>query len=126
MSDLSTFNPKTVDDLLAELKDQASSVLGAWWGTHSAEVESYLASIASATIQTQAALAAGKISPATAATLMQSHADTLKTTLEYAVFMAEVLAQKLVDAVMTVIAWAIFNETGINVAPGLVTPLAKS
>lgn len=122
MTDLSTFNPANVQDLVKELENQGAAITGAWWKSNSAAVEGYLKSIASATLQTQVALAAKRIDADTAATLMQMHTDTLKTTLQFAIFMTEALAQKLVDAITQVIGWVIFNKTGVNLMPSVVKP----
>lgn len=121
-TDLSTFNPPNVQALLTEFESQGAAVAGQWWKTNSQTVQGYLQSIAQATVDTASALATGKITADTAATLMQMHTDTLKGTLTFALYMAEALAQKLLDGLTAAIGWAIFNKTGINIMPDVVKP----
>jgi hypothetical protein len=122
--DLSTFNPANADQLFAMLQGQVGQVSQQWWKANSGAVEGYLKSLAEAAIQTQIALAAGKISQQDATDAMNMQKAAMQQTIQFTEYMTLVLAQQVFNAVFTVIGWAIYNKTGMNLFPDLVTPAA--
>jgi hypothetical protein len=121
MSDLSDFNPVDVSELLDRLGDELTTVASDWWQENKDTVGGYLTYLATATLQTRAALAAGTIDEQYADIVMHDQELAFKQTLQFATFMTLVLAQQLYDAVFRVIGWVIFNRTGVNLWPGLVS-----
>ncbi|MBS0298276.1 MAG: hypothetical protein JSR45_18400 [Proteobacteria bacterium] len=123
-ADLSTFNPANADQLLQMLEGQVSQVSAQWWKANSGAVSGYLKSLAEAAIQTQIALAAGKISQADATDAMNMQKAALQQTVQFTEYMTVVLAQQVFDTVFSVIGWVIYNKTGMNLFPDLVQPAA--
>ena len=120
MSDLSDFDPADVNELLGRLGDEISTVASDWWEENKDVVGGYLTYLASATLQTRAALAAGTIDETYADIVMHDQELAFKQTLQFATYMTLVLAQKLYDTVFRVIGSVIFNRTGVNLWPGLI------
>ena len=121
MSDLSDFNPETVGELFDRLGDELKGVATDWWNENHESVGGYLTYLATATLQTRAALVEGRISQEYADIIMHDQELAFKQTLQFATFMTLVLAQKLYDAVFRVIGSVIFNRTGVNLWPDLVS-----
>ncbi|MGP1352002.1 MAG: hypothetical protein ACTS1Z_01645 [Parasphingopyxis sp.] len=119
MPDLSTFNPGSVSELLDTMIGEVSQVAGDWWEENSGLMKGYLAELAEGTMQTGAALAEGRISAETADAVLRGRARVLDQLLDLAAYMTLVLAQKLADAIFRVVGWAIYNRTGVNLAPHL-------
>jgi hypothetical protein len=117
MTDLSTFNPTSFDDLFKAFVDEGSAAIGTSIKDIKA-VPGHLKTLAEATLKTAAALAEGRISAETAKEIMVDRKETFKQALEFEAFMALVVAQKLTDAVFKVIGAAIKNRTGISLIPG--------
>ncbi|MEA1014117.1 hypothetical protein [Sphingosinicella sp. LY1275] len=121
MTDLSQFNPTSLDALLdAMLTEGRSAVEGVLDDAITARA--HLKTLADASLKTMKALGEGTISAETAAETMEERKAVLGQMLEFELFLAHVAAQKLTDAIFRVIGWAIFNRTGINLVPGLVQP----
>ena len=120
MSDLSNFNPESVNELFDTLSDELTTVASDWWRDNKDTVGGYLTYMATATLQTRAALAEGRITQEYADIVMHDQEQAFKQTLQFATFMSLVLAQKLYDAVFRIVGWVIFNRTGVNLWPDLV------
>ncbi|WP_324748779.1 hypothetical protein SH591_08655 [Sphingomonas sp. LY54] len=121
MTDLSQFNPTSLDALLdAMLTEGRSAVEGVL--DDAITVRAHLKTLADASLKTMKALGEGTISAETAAEIMEERKKVLGQMLEFELFLAHVAAQKLIDAIFRVIGWALFNRTGINLVPGLVQP----
>lgn len=117
MTDLSTFNPSSFDDLLKAFLDEGGAAIGGSIEDMKV-VPGHLKTLAEATLKTGKALAEGRISAQTAEELMRDRKETFIQLLEFEAFMGLVVAQKLTDAVFRVIGAAIRNRTGINLIPG--------
>jgi hypothetical protein len=124
--DLSSFNPADADQLLAMIEGQVGQVSAKWWTANESAVSGYLKSLAEAAIQTQIALAANRISQQDATDAMAMQKAALQQTIQFTEYMTLALAQQVFDTVFTVIGWAIYNKTGMNLFPELVSPAAKA
>lgn len=122
MTELSTFNPQTVDDLVAAISGDVAGIGGRWWSENSQIIPGYFRSLAEATLQTQEALAAGIINEESADRALRMQQAAFRQTINFMKYMTLVLSQKIVDAVFTLVGWAVFNRTGINFFPELVKP----
>ncbi|WP_404480393.1 hypothetical protein [Novosphingobium sp. BL-52-GroH] len=121
MSDLSTFNPTNVDALFDKLVQEVTGEAQDWWTDNKTLMTGYFRSLSEASLQTASALAEGRINEAQANRAFRSQKLAFEQTLEFSEFMTLVLAQRLLDAVFSVIGWVIFNRTGINLSPHLVS-----
>ena len=121
MTDLSSFNPGSVDDLLHAIVQEGEKALGRPIDNVKA-VAGYLRGLAQDSLLTAAALAEGRISENTAKIAFEGRKEELLQIREFVELQALQGAQRAADAIFRVIGWAIFNRTGINLAPGLVTP----
>jgi hypothetical protein len=121
-TDLSKFNPADAQALFQEITSQVSSDATAWWNTNSSLVAGYIKSLSEAAIQTQLALAEGRINQATATQILDMQKNAFTQTLQFAQYMTLALAQQIENTVFTVIGWAIYNKTGFNLFPLLVKP----
>jgi hypothetical protein len=119
-TELSTFKPETVEELVSELRTQLANIASNWWKSNSQLVEGYLKSLAESVIQTQVALEMKKISPESADILLHNQELAFNQVLRFTEFMTLVLAQKLLDTVFAVVGWVIYNKTGVNLFPALV------
>ena len=123
--DLSKFNPADAQALFQEIASEVSGDASAWWNTNSTLVAGYIKSLSEAAIQTQLALAEGRIDQATATQILDMQKTAFTQTLQFAQYMTLALAQQIENTVFTVIGWAIYNKTGFNLFPLLVQPAAK-
>nr|WP_166180981.1 hypothetical protein [Altererythrobacter segetis] len=126
MADLSAFNPNNVDDLASRIVQQVSGEAKTWWDKNSGLMTGYVRSLAEAAFQTTTALANGTITAVQANSATRAQKLAFEQTVEFTEFETLVLAQRIVDAVFTVIGWVIYNRTGINLTPGLVQPKAAA
>jgi hypothetical protein len=117
MTDLSTFNPTSFDQLFNAFVEEGSAAINGNVADIKA-VPAHLKTLAKAALKTAQALAEGRIDKETAGDALQAQKDAFKQALEFEAFMALVVAQKLTDAVFRVIGAAIRNRTGINLIPG--------
>lgn len=124
-TDLSTFNPTDAQALVQEITSQISGDATAWWNTNSSLVTGYVRSLSEAAIQTQLALAEGRIDQTTADQILGMQKTAFTQTLQFTQYMTLALAQQIENTVFTVIGWAIYNKTGFNLFPLLVKPAAK-
>lgn len=124
-TDLSTFNPVNAQALFQELTTQISGDATAWWNTNSTLVGGYVKSLAEAAIQTQLALAEGRIDQATATQILDMQKNAFTQTIQFGQYMTLALAQQIENTVFKVIGWAIYNRTGFNLFPLLVQPAVK-
>jgi hypothetical protein len=122
MLDFANLKIETVDGLVSALEDELGGVSTKWWNANKSVVSGYLRSLAEASVQTQLALANHQIPPEAADMIMRNQQLAFNQTLQFTKFMTLVLAQQLLDATFRVIGWAIYNKTGINLAPSLVQP----
>jgi hypothetical protein len=67
-------------------------------------------------------VASGAVSPEAADIIMHNQELAFNQTIRFTEYMTLVLAQKLLDTVFAVVGWAIYNRTGVNLFPALVTP----
>ena len=121
MTDLSTFNPSSVDDLFRAIVREGEQALGRPIENVQA-VAGHLRTLASDSLKTAAALVEGRIDEETARQAFEGRKEVLLQMREFVELTALQAAQRAADAIFRVIGWAIFNRTGINVAPGLVQP----
>lgn len=121
MTDLSSFNPTSVGELFSTMVHEGEQALGKPLANVQA-VAGYLRGLAEDSLKTAAALAEGRISAQTAQDMVEGHKEVLLQMREFVELQALQAAQRAADAIFRVIGWAIFNRTGINVAPGLVQP----
>lgn len=125
-TDLSAFNPADPQALFQEIASQVQGNATAWWNTNSTLVAGYIKSLSEAAIQTQLALAEGRINQATATQVLDLQKNAFNQTLQFTQYMTLALAQQIENTVFTVIGWAIYNRTGFNLFPLLVKPKPKS
>ncbi|HYJ29236.1 MAG TPA: hypothetical protein VEW25_02710 [Allosphingosinicella sp.] len=121
MTDLSTFNPGSADDLFRTIVREGEQALGRPIENVKA-VAGYLRDLAKDSIDTASALAEGRISERAAKRAFEGRQQELLQIREFVELQALQAAQRAADAIFRVIGWAILNRTGINLAPGLVTP----
>jgi len=121
MIDFSKFNPSSVDDLFNAIVSEGEGALGRPIESGKA-VAGHLRLLAAESLKTAAALAEGRIDGQTAKEVLDGRKEALVQIAEFGELLALQAAQRLADGVFRVIGWAIFNRTGINLAPGLVSP----
>jgi hypothetical protein len=121
MTDWTNFKPANVDELVKAFTEEGRAAIGGAIDNSQA-VAGHLRTLAEASVKTMGALALGQIDAQTAKTIMDERKDVIKQAFQFEAYMALVVAQKLTDAIFRVLGWAIFNRTGINIAPGLVDP----
>lgn len=122
MVDFATLDIGSADELLNVLKGELIDVSSDWWEANKTTVPGYLRSLAEAAMQTRLALAEKRITPEQADIILHNQELAFNQTLQFTQFMTLALGQRLLDAAFRVIGWAIFNKTGINLAPALVKP----
>jgi hypothetical protein len=121
MVDLSSFNPGSVEELFRAAVQEGEQALGRPIG-NLRSVAGYLRGVAADSLDTAQALAEGTISERAAKRTFEGYQEELLQIREFVELQALQAAQRAADAIFRVIGWAIFNRTGINVAPGLVNP----
>lgn len=119
---LEEFKPDNVDELIGAIGDELSNVGKKWWEVNSQLVTGYLRSLAEATFQTQIALAQGRITPEQADRIMHMQEVAFTSTVHFTKYMTFALAQKVLDTTFKIVGWALYNKTGINLFPQLVSP----
>ena len=124
MDDWSRFNPADAAALLDGIEGEVGKVATDWWNTNKAKVGGHLDRLARDGVEIRAQIATGQLDQASAERYFRMERRSLQALEAFTEFMTAVLAQKVADTVFTVIGWAIFNRTGINVAPDLVRPKA--
>ena len=117
MTDLSTFNPASLDELFDALVAEGAAAVGRSLDDIAA-VPGHLRTLAEASLKTIEALAEGRISAETAAEILRDRKATLRQALEFEALMGLVVAQKLADAAFRVIGAAIRNRTGLDLLGG--------
>ena len=119
MTDLSSFNPGSVDELFGRIMQEGESALGRPIENVQA-VAGHLRTLAQDSLKTARALAEGRIDAETAREVFEGRQAVLRQMTEFVELTGLQALQRVADAVFRVIGWAILNRTGINVAPGLV------
>ncbi|MEM8986899.1 MAG: hypothetical protein AAGC95_09260 [Pseudomonadota bacterium] len=122
MPDFSDFNPNTVDDFVEAMINEVKDLGQSWWSTNKEIVPGYLRSLAEASLQTQAALASGLIDKDAADQAVRMQQAAFRQTVRFMKYMTLALSQRIVDTVFSLIGWALFNRTGVNFFPELVSP----
>lgn len=122
MTDLASFNPANAGALFGRIVDELKGTATDWWNENAPLMEGYVKTLAEAAIQTREALLEKRIGQEQADIIMHNQKLAFEQTLRFTKYMTLVLAQQLLDSAFRVVGWAIFNKTGINIAPGLVTP----
>lgn len=121
MTDFSAFNPGSIDELLGAILDEGKQAVGRPIENVQA-VAGYLRGLAKDSLETAKALAEGRITEQAAKRAFEGRQAELVEIREFVELTGLQAAQRATDAIFRVIGWAIFNRTGINIAPGLVTP----
>ena len=121
MSDLASFNPGSIDELLGRILRDGEQALGRPIENVGA-VAGHLRGLAEDSLKTAKALAEGRIDEETAREVMAGRKEILVQMTEFVELTGLQAMQRVADAVFRVIGWAILNRTGINLAPGLVDP----
>jgi len=122
MADLSTFNPADAGEMGSRIVSEMEGTAGNWWNENAPLMEGYVKALAEAAIQTREALASKRIGEEQAGIIINNQKLAFDQTLRFTKYMTLILAQQLLDAAFSVVGWAIFNKTGINVMPALVKP----
>lgn len=120
--DLTEFSPANVDELVGAILSDLEGLSKRWWNENSDLVEGYTRSLAQATMQTQKALIEKRIKPAEADRIMHMQELAFNSLIHFTKFMTFALAQKALDATFRLVGYALFNRTGVNLFPHLVTP----
>ncbi|MBI1683549.1 hypothetical protein [Caulobacter hibisci] len=123
--DFSTLQVDNADQLATVLEQQLGATATDWWNANKTVVPGYLRSLAEATVQTQTALANHQITPQAADLILHNQELAFNQTIQFTQFMTLALGQNLLNTVFQVIGWAIYNRTGVNLAPNLVQPAAS-
>lgn len=118
--DFEGFKPGTVEDLAQGLGSALSAAAAKWFSTQREQINGYLVSIAEAVIQTQTSLAAKRIGRQQAAALMTIHKTTFKVYLAGLKYETFEFMQTMLDTAVKALGYAVFNTTGINIAPQVV------
>ena len=118
MTDLASFNPASVGELLRAMLDEGGRALGRPLDNVQA-LEGYLRGLAEDSLATAEALAEGRISERAAQRAFDDRQAELVEMREFVELQALQGAQRAADAIFRVIGAAIRNRTGINLAPGL-------
>ena len=126
MAELSEFSPANVGEIVDRIVSEMKDVSSKWWTQNSGLMSGYVRTLAEATLQTRAALAEKRISPAQADMILHNQELAFNQTLKFSKYMTFALAQKLLDTVFKVVGWVIYNVTGVNLAPNLVQPKAAA
>jgi hypothetical protein len=119
LTDLTTFNPSTVDELFRTLVEEVTGEAKDWWKKNKGLMRGYMKGLAEASMQTAKALAEGRINEFQASQAFAMQRAAFEQTLQFSEFMTLALAQRLLDTVFRVLATAVLNRTGINLAPKL-------
>lgn len=122
MTDFSKLSLDSADALFGALKDEVVSTSSKWFEENEAAISGYLRTLSDAAMRTAEALAEGRIGAEQASMILGDQKATLEQTFDFAQFMTLALAQKLVDGVFSIVGWAVFKATGINLFPELVQP----
>jgi len=118
----SNFDPGDIEELVAAMTSEIGDVAINWWNETSGAMSPHLQTLAMAALQTRLGHEAGHITSERVKAEMNSQKLLLDTILLAIGLREMVLRQRVVDAVAKLVGWAIFNRTGINVFPDLVTP----
>lgn len=124
MADLSSFDPADAGEIGTRIVAEMEGTAGNWWKENAPLMEGYVKALAEAAIQTREALVSKRISKEQADIIIHNQELAFQQTLRFTKYMTLILAQQLLDAAFSVVGWAIFNKTGINVMPALVKPAA--
>jgi len=116
------FKPSTVDDFLKGLIAALKETAGSWFSSAREDIEGQLRTIAEDVIHTGMRLKKGLMTPERAKALNRVHRLAFQNTLIEMQLASFRLLQQIVDTVFKAAGWAIYNHTGINLAPALVSP----
>ena len=121
MSDLSTFDPASVQDLIDKIEDDAGTALTQYWNVAKARIGENTRVLAETTVRVAKGLADGSLSEADADSILYVQEQLFNATLNSVRNMPYVAAQKGLNAIFKVVGWVVFNRTGINLFPALVS-----
>lgn len=116
--DLTTFKPESAEDLFKGILKEISSVLIANYKEVKNEISIHLQSVAKKAWLTQVGLQQGTISREHADIAIHTQELALSSIVLYSAFMAYDTAQRVLNAVFSVITSAIRNLTGIQLSFG--------
>lgn len=122
MIEFASFKPADVKELVGALSTELSGLGKKWWETNSEIVQGYLRSLSEAFFQTKAALLSGRIRSDQADRIMHMQELAFGSTIQFTKYMTFALAQKALDTAFRLVGWAMYNYTGINLFPQLVSP----
>ncbi len=118
--DIKAFRPESVADLADGLAEAISWAAANWFSANFQAVKLHLIAISEAVMQTRWNLTTGRIGRAEAATLMGIHNAALGAQMPGVKYGGYELVQKVLDTATKVLAYAVRNLTGINLAPHLI------
>ncbi|MDQ0316074.1 hypothetical protein [Amorphus orientalis] len=117
-----SFKPSTVDAFVDGLIEALKASVGDWFNTVQVDLRGQLEIVAQEALQTKQALAESRITEEREKRLHRLHRLAFQNTLIEMRLAAFRLLQQVVDTVFKAVGWAIYNHTGINLAPALVMP----
>jgi len=122
MADLKDFKPQTVDEFLNGVESQISADLIGVWNTQKSRLERNLRILGETTIRVGALLATEQISAAEADAIVYQQEQLFNATLNHIASLPYIAAQTILNTIFKVVGWVIFNYSGVNLFPALVTP----
>ena len=114
VTNLATYKPSSVDDLLKGLVSTAITAAGNAWNKVKDDITAHLSLIAQQTISTKGKLLSGEITDKEADHTFSLLEINLNSALLEAVVLPYIVAQKLLDAVFSVVVAVIKNYTGLS------------
>ncbi|WP_120500198.1 hypothetical protein [Roseovarius sp. EL26] len=121
LSELKTFSADTIKDLSSAIRGDLIEMFDEWWTTNRTSMKGYIKSLARSVTETQRNLASGKISDELADIALQAQKAALRQFVRHTKLMTLVLLQQVVNTIFRRIGWLIFNKTGVNFFPELVS-----
>ncbi|WP_420478850.1 hypothetical protein [Brevundimonas sp. FT23028] len=122
MTDLTEFKPASADEFMDQIQRQIGSDLTAVWKANKKKLERNLRVLGEATVRTALLLETRQITEAEADAILYQQEQLFNATLNHTLALPYIAAQSLLNTIFKVVGWAVFNYSGVNLFPALVTP----
>lgn len=118
--DLKNFKPETAEDLFKAVLKEISEDGKAWWEKTQDTLKDHLKALTVSVMRTRQDLKDGKLTRKEAAIVFRAAQTSFETVVPFTRYLTAVLAQRIINTVVSAVGWAVFNLTGFNFFPAFV------
>ncbi|MFK7744169.1 MAG: hypothetical protein AB8B47_03875, partial [Roseobacter sp.] len=110
--DLKNFKPESAEDLFKSVLGEISEDGKKWWDKTQDTIADHLKALTVSVMRTRQDLKDGKLTRKEAQIVFRAAQTSFETVVPFTRYLTAVLAQRIVNTVVSAVGWAVFNLTG--------------